>query len=548
MKIEKVTLENFTKFSYLELNFPKTVTFIVGRNASGKTSIKNAISYCLIGRCERTDKGGRGADALIREGAKQAKISVLVDGEEVSTTIPSHRKRPPFSELDIVLDASSIEKNLKEIKTLLFNLIGLKFDKENIIKVIVDKAEDKIKTNVNKLLEDVDNSLFTGDSQTFTNLYSYFYNLRRDLRRTLKALPLISIEEKPVDIKTLENELREKRDKLNVLQKQLLIEQSNKGKRELALKRIERLKEKIEGAQIVDVPIDAKIQMIEDEISRYEGALKEFSKKKTMCPLVGDMPCTIKEKDKILKDIKKKIHDKKIEKNRLSKIGKSITKAEKAEIEAEIKELERSLPKQQDSVEPEFEKLKKEYEELEIEYNEASKAIAKKELFEETEKQRKQIEERLEAIEWLTEALSPNGLPTKILQKSIDKIEKYCNKRLKMLNPHYNMKFVLEPFTILVRTPSALIDFDRLSTSERFMISIVLTEMIAKLAGLKVLVLDGADVLDSENKENLGKFLMDIKDSYDTILVFATLSISQPYKPPWAEMYWLKEEGVVSVS
>ena len=44
MKIEKITLQDFKCFEDLNIRFTKTVNLIFGENASGKTTIAQAIA------------------------------------------------------------------------------------------------------------------------------------------------------------------------------------------------------------------------------------------------------------------------------------------------------------------------------------------------------------------------------------------------------------------------------------------------------------------------------------------------------------------------
>jgi DNA repair exonuclease SbcCD ATPase subunit len=63
------------------------ITVIVGANGAGKSSIGAAVEYILTGRCQWTDGAGRGANVLITDGAKEAKVAAAVEGIEGLGTI-----------------------------------------------------------------------------------------------------------------------------------------------------------------------------------------------------------------------------------------------------------------------------------------------------------------------------------------------------------------------------------------------------------------------------------------------------------------------------
>lgn len=85
MKIKSVTLNSFRSHAATTLELDR-FTFIVGANASGKTSIASAIEWCLTGVCEVTDEGGRHAEDLIHKGAKSCEVELTVDGTDIIRT------------------------------------------------------------------------------------------------------------------------------------------------------------------------------------------------------------------------------------------------------------------------------------------------------------------------------------------------------------------------------------------------------------------------------------------------------------------------------
>jgi chromosome segregation ATPase len=74
--IEKIYVENFMNHKKMEVNFNSTLTFITGKNGSGKSAIATALMICLGSRASTTGRGSA-LKGLIMEGSNgNAKIQV----------------------------------------------------------------------------------------------------------------------------------------------------------------------------------------------------------------------------------------------------------------------------------------------------------------------------------------------------------------------------------------------------------------------------------------------------------------------------------------
>lgn len=90
MRINKLSIENFRNHKKTELNLDR-INFFVGGNNAGKTSILAAIEWGLTGRCMWTDRAGRGAADLVRQGEKHAIVAMEVAGlGAVVRSLPPH--------------------------------------------------------------------------------------------------------------------------------------------------------------------------------------------------------------------------------------------------------------------------------------------------------------------------------------------------------------------------------------------------------------------------------------------------------------------------
>lgn len=78
--IQSLQLINFRSCRTVGLNFPAPRTLIVGANDAGKSTVADAIAWCLTGRCRGLDQGGRGVRDLVRQGAREMWVSVTLNG------------------------------------------------------------------------------------------------------------------------------------------------------------------------------------------------------------------------------------------------------------------------------------------------------------------------------------------------------------------------------------------------------------------------------------------------------------------------------------
>jgi exonuclease SbcC len=88
--INSISIENFRSHKKTELNLDR-INFFAGGNNAGKTSILAAVEWALTGRCMWTDKAGRGAADLVRQGEKYAAVALDVEGlGAVIRSLPPH--------------------------------------------------------------------------------------------------------------------------------------------------------------------------------------------------------------------------------------------------------------------------------------------------------------------------------------------------------------------------------------------------------------------------------------------------------------------------
>lgn len=91
MKINSLQIKDFRNHKETAIVLDR-INFFVGHNNAGKSSTLAAIEWGLTGRCLWTDKAGRGASDLIRQGEKQAEV--MLDIEDLGGVV---RSLPPHT-------------------------------------------------------------------------------------------------------------------------------------------------------------------------------------------------------------------------------------------------------------------------------------------------------------------------------------------------------------------------------------------------------------------------------------------------------------------
>jgi exonuclease SbcC len=577
MKICSLHLSNFTKYGNFTADFPTTINVIVARNAEGKTSIIDAITYALAGRCARTDAAGRGAEAMIRTGARDAQIGLTVSMNgsdyDMTRTIPgglhidglesSQKNLQEYlyeavgAEQGAVLAALNTSSFLglrpDDQKSLLFSLLGLSFEAEDLKRQIAKEVPLDLEAQTLQMLDAVPLKLFDGTGRTYENLYKHFYELRRNWKRRLKELGSVEIpregdmparEEVEAKLETLRKEHSEKvdikqewqatRTRRAELEAELEDVQDSLGKAGPPAADMEKIRGKAQ-----ELRAQAKAKTEESVgLMRAAESLAAAGAERT-CPLApGIVTCPLgkAKRDTLVSEIEKRSMD--LDAEIIKVDGKAADLERKLEIAGpdranlegradRIKEELDDLPEVEISkgLSDEIETLQERLDKGRAVLEEILRAEGARQAMEAVGEERARLSADIGLLERLVELTSPKGIPGRLLSETIGPLEKMANERLSLLTGgRYELGFLVDPdFRIVVTHDGAESDLSRLSSSERMRIGVILQDAVSRLSGLRVMMIDDAEVLDPDNRALLINTLVSIKDDYDTILVMSTL-------------------------
>jgi len=146
-------------------------------------------------------------------------------------------------------------------------------------------------------------------------------------------------------------------------------------------------------------------------------------------------------------------------------------------------------------------------------------------------------EEHRNILAWLTlaEAFAPDGIPGELLMRTIKPI----NSRLRESAEASGWPQVTLDVGMTILCDGRR--YELLSESEQWRVNAMIAEAIARLSGLRVLVLDRMDVLDLSGRAQCVRWLDRKVKDYDTVLVMATMKAPPTGLPESFTVFWLED-------
>lgn len=137
------------------------------------------------------------------------------------------------------------------------------------------------------------------------------------------------------------------------------------------------------------------------------------------------------------------------------------------------------------------------------------------------------------ALEILVKAFGADGIRRHVLSKNLDPFMERVNDRLARLTEGQYRAELDPDMSIAIMTPTDRTQIRLLSTSERLRVGIAFQEAISAYIGLRFLAVDGADLLDQENRDLLTGALLDLMEGgeFEQAFVFSTIGDVQPSNP-----------------
>lgn len=571
----QISIKDFLRIESLTLDLQAPINIIVGENEAGKSSIRDALRWCLTGEargCKTYDQQA----ALIRNGGKAAEVkTTLPDGSEV------FRKKTPKSPPSVI---GAVPKDAvmaailcdplaflcfpgDQRREILFRLLpGFNPTAEEIherllkIPEIASFYDPKDPISDSETNRPVNSEILALSELAATNGFKAAMDeavIRRQIAKRLRKetevkepetratiggklfiLPDTQKAEVEAGLTKLQgtrDQLLQKKglsngelDKLPDLEKELAalegnpITAPNPGE-------IKRLQSALEASR----PMLADLQKQVDALSTvkapksYPSICPAFPGSEIPCPKAGEMAISGQKASNAAKTEKLRA-DLKAQKEKVARLEEDLQKAEakqKAYAEYPQKRLDLATKvarlKEQTAATAEMDQeiaLLDTRMQIGRELLDAVRTFWRKK--NEVDAAKAELAKAdIEAVlnDTLAKALAPEGIPSRLIAEALKPMNDLLQAAAAHLFPERTLVLNRDLEIELSRSP-----YVTLCKSEQFRVGVAFQYALAKLAGARLLMIDEADILDPQNRDQLIGFLLEIQPEFDTILVFAT--------------------------
>ncbi|MHB9072042.1 MAG: AAA family ATPase [Desulfobaccales bacterium] len=581
----RISIKDFLRIESLNLDLQVPINIIVGENEAGKSSIRDALRWCLTGEA-RGLKTHQQQAALIRDGGKAAEVkTTLPDGSEVFRK-KTPKSPPSFSGAvpeDAVMAAILCDPLTflcfpgDKRRELMFRLLpGLNPTRKEIADHLIDwlakaHAEEPIYDVVDELakmaatkgFKDAENEAIIR-RQTAKRLREENQGEKPNEKATIGGKVFIlpdtqeaEVQEGLAKLQTNQDQLFQKKglangelDKLSDLEKELEVLEGNPVVAP-KLGEINRLQSALEASQLILADLREKVDALTPGIAPklYPATCPAFPGSEMPCPKAGEMAISgqkapdpakpeklqanlemEEEKEARLEEDLREAHAKQAAYEEYPKQRQDLA----AKV-AEIKEQSKATTELDQQIAVLDARMQIGHELLDAvrtfwrEKDAADTAASK------LEKSNK------EAILYdaLAKALSPEGIPSRLIAEALKPVNDQLQVGAAHLFPGRTLTLSKDLEIELSGSP-----YVTLSKSAKFRVGVAFQCALARLAGARLLMIDEADILDPRNRGQLINLLLQIQRKFDTILVFATSDHARAALDPDIQL-WVLLDGKI---
>ncbi len=278
-RIDTLTLENIKSYEYAQITFDEGITIIAGENGSGKSTIFEAIGYCLFG--VQAQKFIGNVDDFISRGKKRGAVTVEFTGIDDGKYRLS-RSNTGYSALQFLTDNDwedmEIEnRSIPESAARLLGLASIDSPSDAFTDVIGPLQSEFIAPFVQsgKNREDTFNKILKIDK--WRNLYGRTSNLDTNLKyKTEKINNEIRIKSEMINNLTeIVEEKEKKSDEISIKKTELEKTRLSYKKNEDEIARLETLEKQITGLTNLTEKQKGRMELKENQLLNSQIQLKE---------------------------------------------------------------------------------------------------------------------------------------------------------------------------------------------------------------------------------------------------------------------------------
>ena len=585
MRILTLTLKNFRSHQETILDLDR-FNFVRGPNASGKSSIQMALAYLFTGRCEMTDAAGRGAESLIRSGAKELEVSATLEGGETIC-----RRRTPRSHIvelngnRVPVDAAEafLEKRLGSADVLSAVLNAARFiemseaEQERLLAQVVDAGKVDIPEEIGNALramnEEQPRLTCVADIEA---AHRRFYDLRADASRTFKALGQMEKPDILSDLPSVQ-EVKKKLEELRQQKERLVAQKAETDATwegaQIRLKQVQAEIEEI-SSEILNPSQEQEMLQLESqrdhaeklrleltdliaEQKAVETSLATAQGLKDKCPTCGQPIAeevrageteALRER---LADLEGLIQGTREELNEYAEIEMATSRLEghrkalarRAKLAEEQSKLQAVQRPNDGALESRMTILVERISKGERVLEKAQQFESAKERWETYVREKSSLEVKIGLLDRLTEFFGPSGPIMGQASGRMGSFTEDLNRHLAAFG--YTCSLALDPFEIRVissKDNHVGLTLKHLSESEQFRFGVTFQSALAMVTGLRFVVIDRADLLDKEKRKLLTSLL--VNSGLDQAIVLATSEEAPPSIAPQGVKFLSLAEGM----
>ena len=563
MRILRLTLKNFRSHQETVLDLDR-FNFVRGPNASGKSSIQMALEYLFTARCEITDAAGRGAESLIRTGAKELEVSATLEGGETIC-----RRRTPRSHIvelngnRVPVDAAeaSLEKRFGSSDVLSAVLNAGRFiemseaEQKRLLAQVVDAGKvdipEEIGTALRAMNEEQPRLTCVADIEA---AHRRFYDLRTDASRTFKALGQMVKPDIPSDLPSVQD-VKKKLEELRQQKEQLVTHRAEAvATWEGAQTRLKQVQAEIEeiSSEILSPSQEQELLQLESQRDHAEKLRQELTDLiaeqkavetslaaaeglKGKCPTCGQ-PISEEVKTTATEALRERLADLEgliqgtreelneytgieVATSRLEGHRKALTR--RANLVEEQSKLQAVQRPNGGDLESRMTILVERINKGERVLEKAQQFESAKERWETYVREKSSLETKIGLLDRLTEYFGSHGGMMGQASGRMGSFTEDLNRHLAGFG--YTCNVALEPFEIIFSSSTDNhfgLSLKQLCESEQFRFGVAFQIALAMATGLKFVVIDRADILDKERRRMLTGLLAN--SGLDQAIVLAT--------------------------
>ncbi|UTV56397.1 AAA family ATPase [Burkholderia arboris] len=580
MKITDIYVSNVLGIRAADVRLAKPVALFTGPNGAGKSSLQEAVRMALTGDTVRVALK-KEYGSLVTEGAESGQIVVACGDQANSVMLPSGKLKRELAEdprLPLVLDAQRFAQfGAAERRAFLYELMGVKIGPDEMRRRLLSRLSlkpDALPPTAAARLEAITPMLRAGFEGAQKDAADRARGAKQAWRATTgetygsqKAATWrpAAVSFDAAALRKLEGDRASLDGEVGELQRQIGAAEAGESTARARASRIAALREKASGyAKAAELA-----QLADDQVAEFLPKVEALRVRAGAAP--AGVECTCPDCGALLRFLHGALaaaaaagarDEEAVAK--LPEYEHSLTMLQnaarnrRAELEAtdaaakQMKELESDAssddaPAPSDAIDAargELGTLMQRRKQLDADIAAARDAERRAAAVEETARKAAALHDDVVAWEAIADALASNGIPADLLREALTPM----NERLTALAE-------LSEWADVTITPEMEVLADGrayalLSESERWRVDAHIAAAISHFSGLKLLVLDRADVLVGPERERLLYWLDDLAytEQIDTALVFMSLKTPAAGLPEGIEAFWVEDGQVVAAA